>query len=410
MVNYYGTVLSKNILRREPEGYIICRNVPVARTGVQEYLPEELGLPGFEMIPVLRPAEEVFAPEAMASFEGMPVTNDHPTEGVDIDNIRWLQMGHAQNVRRGTGAESDLLLADLVITDERLIDAILKEKKRAVSCGYNYELCEENGQFVQRKIRGDHISIVHSGRAGSRVSIKDNKNERRKQTMKNSIAKMLVKKAKDGDFEAVEKIGEMLEEAAEAVTENTTAEESITVEVPENREITIDEETFAGLITEVKKIGEMLAQLLGPAPAEDEDPEAEEYAEMVEEAIEAASGEEDPEGIEEIEEMVENILDPDDSTTLEESLDEDEECEEAENERKEMLADCMMAIRPALKDMSAKKRKKAVKDIAARYYGKGKKKKASSLDALSGKRRNSDRNSADLGKRIMAARNANYRG
>ena len=118
----------------------------------------------------------------------------------------------------------------------------------------------------------------------------------------------------------------------------------------------------------------------------------------------------DPEGIEEIEEMVENILDPDDSTTLEESLDEDEECEESENERKEMLADCMMAIRPALKDMSAKKRKKAVKDIAARYYGKGKKKKASSLDALSGKRRNSDRNGADLGKRIMAARTVLFPG
>ena len=42
-MHYYGTRLSENISRREPEGYLLCLNVPVARTGTQEYLPEELG-------------------------------------------------------------------------------------------------------------------------------------------------------------------------------------------------------------------------------------------------------------------------------------------------------------------------------------------------------------------------------
>ncbi len=64
---YYGTRLSENLSLREPEGFLLCLNVPVARTGVQEYRPGELGLgsgPGFgwnEMIPVYRPEEEVFA-------------------------------------------------------------------------------------------------------------------------------------------------------------------------------------------------------------------------------------------------------------------------------------------------------------------------------------------------------------
>ena len=44
-MHYYGTRLSENISRREPEGYLLCLNVPVARTGTQDYLPEELGLP-----------------------------------------------------------------------------------------------------------------------------------------------------------------------------------------------------------------------------------------------------------------------------------------------------------------------------------------------------------------------------
>ena len=38
---YYGTHLTNNLSIREPEGYLLCFNVPVARTGTQEYLPEE---------------------------------------------------------------------------------------------------------------------------------------------------------------------------------------------------------------------------------------------------------------------------------------------------------------------------------------------------------------------------------
>ena len=173
-MHYYGTRLSENISRREPEGYLLCLNVPVARTGTQEYLPEELGLPpGSSFIPVRRPEEEVFSPKTMASFEGMPVTNDHPPEGVDVSNIRALQKGHAHNVRRGSGSESDLLLEDQIITDPALITAILEEGKREISCGYTYELCEENGRYIQRKIRGNHVAVVDAGRAGARVSIKD---------------------------------------------------------------------------------------------------------------------------------------------------------------------------------------------------------------------------------------------
>ncbi len=175
-MHYYGTRLSENISRREPEGYLLCLNVPVARTGTQDYLPEELGLPpGSSFISVYRPEEEVFSPETVASFEGMPVTNDHPPEGVDVSNIRALQKGHAHNVRRGTGEESDLLLADLIITDPGLISLILEEGKREISCGYTYELCEENGQYIQRKIRGNHVAVVDAGRAGKRVAIRDHK-------------------------------------------------------------------------------------------------------------------------------------------------------------------------------------------------------------------------------------------
>ena len=371
-MHYYGTRLSENISRREPEGYLLCLNVPVARTGVQEYLPEELGLPGFGapgerasgsfsakngrqpregplgMISVYRPEEEVFSPETIASFEAMPVTNDHPPDGVDISNIRALQKGHVHNVRRGTGEESDLLLADLIITDPVLIDLIL-DGKREISCGYTYELCEENGQYIQRKIRGNHVAVVDAGRAGARVSIRDNKAperrgrpcssgrtrnkqikltfhqpssvtgggfetplvpdgipisetfkfERRTKTMKKSLSKILARMAKDGDIETVaEIIEEMIEpEGAEVpadtdedVTETTAPvieDPAAVVETPEGATIVVDESTLADIVSRLDR----LIELLTPGPVYDDDP-VEEIAEAVEEAIEAATAEE----------------------------------------------------------------------------------------------------------------------
>ena len=173
---YFGTRLSENISLREPEGYLICLNVPVARTGSQNYLPSELGIPepDSRLIPVHRPEEEVFSEACIASFEGMPVTDDHPRspDGVTSENIRYLQKGHAMNIRRGAGEDSDLLLADLIITDPVLVEEILSGK-REISCGYTYSLREENGNFVQREIRGNHVAVVDSGRAGPRVSIQD---------------------------------------------------------------------------------------------------------------------------------------------------------------------------------------------------------------------------------------------
>lgn len=303
-MHYYGTRLSENISRREPEGYLLCLNVPVARTGTQDYLPEELGLPsGSSFIPVLRPEEEVFSPETIASFEGMPVTNDHPPEGVDIGNIRALQKGHAHNVRRGTGEESDLLLADLIITDPGLIELILEEGKREISCGYTYELSEENGQYIQRKIRGNHVAVVDAGRAGPRVSIKDHKAkepERRTFHMKKSLSKILARMAKDGDIETVAEIIEEMIAPEAAAEEGTT--EVVVVETPKGEEpatasggnlagsevirneqapqcgaatienaettIVVDEATLGDIISRLDQI----ISLLTPVPAQDEDP------------------------------------------------------------------------------------------------------------------------------------------
>lgn len=410
-MQFYGTRISENISRRESTGALLCLNVPVARTGVQEYLPEELGISGGTgMIPVYRPAEEVFSPEAIASFEGMPVTNDHPPDEVNIENIRRLQMGHAQNVRRGAGKESDLLLADLMITDPGLIDAILNGK-REISCGYTYELSEENGRYIQRKIRGNHIAVVDAGRAGSRVSIKDHKREERRNTMKNPIIRKLVLKARAGDSEAIELLAEAAEEA---MAEETKTEEPITLEVPEEHKIIIDEEEFkVGVFGRLDKIVELLSM---PSVG-DEEPETpagtEEIVnlieEVVEEAAEIAEEKGQEEAAEEVAEMVEAILEPGASSVIEEQEDEDNPEETCDNDA---LRAALHSAAPVLMRMTRKERRKAAADIAARVKKTRAKELSKGLDRGQWMRKQKDAETEynALGKMIMAKRNVNYHG
>lgn len=418
-MNYYGTRLSENISVREPEGYLFCLNVPVARTGYQEYWSEELGLgTGSELIKVFRPEDEVFSEATMASFEGMPITDDHPEEGVDITNVRDLSMGEVHNVRRGKGEEKDLLLADLIIKDPRLIDKIMKEGKREISCGYTYDLAYEDGKYIQRQIRGNHVAVVDAGRAGHRVCIKDNspKRERSKPKMKKSLAKILARMAKDGDVEEVAEIIEEImepetatpaETVAEAVAEavapvaaatEAVADPSAVIETPEGATVTVDEATLEELNS---KLDQILA-LLKPATT-DEDPIVEEVAEAIEEVLEVAEEPQAPVGTmaeettaEEINELVQEIVDP--------VVD---ECGEEEGEvltSGDALRTALKAVHPQLKKMSKKQRQKACADIAARLK---KSRKTSGKDAYAAlasmKRKTAD--PKDLGRRIMASRN-----
>lgn len=174
-VGYFGSRISDNLTETK-EGFLVCHSVPIARTGWQKYIGREIGLTGDEadkLIDVYRSPEEVFSAETMASFRGKPLTNNHPDMDVNPDNALWLVKGVVDNVRRGTGSESKLLLADIIAYDRGTIQAIL-DGKREVSCGYNCQYVRmPDGTYQQRDIRGNHVAIVDEGRAGARVSIRD---------------------------------------------------------------------------------------------------------------------------------------------------------------------------------------------------------------------------------------------
>lgn len=166
-----------------PEGFLLCEEVPVARTGEMIYGPGEVPVePGPDgLIRISRTPDEVFRPETLASCIGKPVTLDHPEDFVTPANFAALGKGSMLNLRRGSGIEDDLLIADLLITDQAAIDAIQDDGIEEVSLGYeaDYEQVSP-GRGVQRNIVVNHVALVERGRCGPRCAIGDKEPEEMK--------------------------------------------------------------------------------------------------------------------------------------------------------------------------------------------------------------------------------------
>ncbi|MCI9592272.1 MAG: DUF2213 domain-containing protein [Lachnospiraceae bacterium] len=235
MISYYGYTISPNQIETG-EGFLICRNVPIARTGTQEYLGREIGLEGKAadaIVTVYRSSSEVFSEAALASFEGKPATNNHPPDLIGPDDVSMYEKGHVQNVRRGTGEWKDFVIADLHIHDRELIEAV-QNGKREISCGYECEYIDNgDGTYSQVNIRGNHVAVVDRGRAGKRAAILDSdtrkkeqapiRPERKKMKKSGLLFKLFGQAVRDKSPEEIEQMA--MDAAAALEEEEKTAED-----------------------------------------------------------------------------------------------------------------------------------------------------------------------------------------
>lgn len=278
---YFGSRISDHILKT-PEGFLICKDVPIARTGTQQYRGCEFGGPVADGIyNVQRPEAEVFDRAAVASFEGKPVCDEHPEEDVTPDNYGRYMKGVCRDVRRGDGDLSNCLVADLVIYDADLINKI-EAGKREISCGYD---CLWNptsdSSYDQLEIRGNHVAVVDRGRAGHKVAIRDTADDKKGGTKmsKSLIGRILRALARDEsttpeDMEAAAKLAgssdaeprpQPAPASAPAAPAAPATPAPAAVSQPDNKPAAMDEATEARF-KKIEDALEAISSKLNPAP------------------------------------------------------------------------------------------------------------------------------------------------
>lgn len=201
----------------------------ISRTGIYDYLAGELpgspaGLPPGTIVKVYRDAAEVFDKEALASFEYLPLTIDHPPAGVTPENFSKVAHGftHAPVVKDGAHARVGVTLASAEI-----LDAYAKGR-RELSAGYTMQLVWKSGMTAdgvpydaeQRQIRGNHIALVKAGRAGSARVTDEKRNIMDEKELKALLDELKagLKEARDGLKAAQDSLAAVTKERDELKT------------------------------------------------------------------------------------------------------------------------------------------------------------------------------------------------
>ena len=174
--------ISDNIRQDEDTGYLYCDNAILGRTGVQEYYAHELGLGKNEIIKVNRLAEDVFADEAMASYEGKSITWYHPVgKKVTSKNYRDLDVGTILKVWQ----DGDNVRGNIVIKDADLIMDVLDGTIKELSLGYKAKFIPiENGEYKQTEFVINHLAVVKKGRAKNAQIVDEDSIEKESKKMK----------------------------------------------------------------------------------------------------------------------------------------------------------------------------------------------------------------------------------
>lgn len=142
----------------------------ISRVGVFEYFTAD-----GKVVREYRPPEEVLDAASIASFEAVPLTNDHPPLRLDAANASSYSKGSVGSVH----AASAQLDGTVLITDATAV-ALAKAGKRQLSPGYTVILDPTPGvtpsgekyDAVQRRIRGNHVALVQDGRQGPQVALR----------------------------------------------------------------------------------------------------------------------------------------------------------------------------------------------------------------------------------------------
>lgn len=174
-------------VRQAPSGYDrtpqdgIRASAYLGRTGIQVYVRDG------KILRALRHPDEVFHPDSLASLKNATVTIGHPStpDGkVNRKNWRSLAKGNVgSDVRQAEGA---YIAGTVFVQDEDAVSDVESGRLKELSCGYDAECDFTPGEwegrpydYVQRKIRYNHVALLPEGRgrAGREVALQTDEGE-----------------------------------------------------------------------------------------------------------------------------------------------------------------------------------------------------------------------------------------
>lgn len=165
---------TKSRRSKDPNGYLIVKDNPIAMAGVVNYFGGELG----EIVPpdqkdqifkVCRKFDDL--EKAKDQFKNMPIrlTHDNPAvQGAIVGEVK---------------AENPYLKADLIFYSPDIIKAIEDEEIIELSPAFTSELVKESGvydgesyEFIQTNSKVvNHLAVVKAGRSGYELRVQDAK-------------------------------------------------------------------------------------------------------------------------------------------------------------------------------------------------------------------------------------------
>lgn len=157
--------------KRDASGFLRA-DALVTRTGVFKYQ-----LPDGSIFREYRPPAEVFKPESLATFDRVPVTDDHPPVMVDATNATAYTKGTVGE--RATIHDNKFIACSMVVYDAALIEK-MDAGKTQISVGYICDVDMTPGTSpegeaydgIQKNIVANHVAVVQAGRAGNAVCVR----------------------------------------------------------------------------------------------------------------------------------------------------------------------------------------------------------------------------------------------
>lgn len=154
-------------------GYLIFRDVPIARSGVYQYYGQEIGRNSEpnKIFRVFRDESTYKGSDVEQSLENIPITDDHPSVDVSSDNYQILEKGHTE----GKPYHKDgMVIVPKVVVKDKDLQQKIKSGKREVSIGFlgHYKWgdkpknCNEYVDGTEHVYKINHLAVVDKGKAG----------------------------------------------------------------------------------------------------------------------------------------------------------------------------------------------------------------------------------------------------